>query len=97
MIMSNSIDIKGLNIKDIVEELWEKADYSATNIKYNSKPEFNWNKIKTELRPNGYLEHACGKVIKIFINGSKIDSSRFDLLYGNGKANEIIIKLKKKV
>ena len=89
--MSNNIDIAGLNIREIVELLWENAEYSPSN---KTKIEFDWKIIKKELRPNGYLENGCGKILKILISSKYIDSSKYDNIYGPDKAKNLLDKLK---
>lgn len=89
--MSNNIDIIGLNIREIVELLWENAEYSPSNI---TESRFDWKIIKKELRPNGYLENGCGKILKILINSKYIDTSKYDSIYGPDKAKNLLKKLK---
>ena len=91
--MSNIINIKDKNIRTIIEELWNKAEYSINSKNKSNLPLFNWKQVIKESKPNGYLEHICGKVLKVIILNNTIDISRYDKEYGIGKAEEIISNL----
>ena len=95
--MSNIINIKNINNRSVIEELWKKAEYSIHFRNKPNLPKFNWNQAIKEVKPNGYLEHICCKVIKVIILNDTIDISRYDQEYGFGKAEEIIDKIFKKL
>ena len=64
------------------------------NFKNRSNlPKFDWKQAIKEAKPNGYLEHICGKVVKVIIFNDTIDISRYDKEYGMGKAKEVIDKI----
>lgn len=92
--MSTEIDISQMNIKTVIQELWENAKYSSIYSTFNiEKPEFIWEKGIKEVKPGGYIEIFCGKMLKIKVLGNKIDISGYDNLYGCKKAFEIISKI----
>ena len=93
--MSNIINIKNINIRIVIEELQKKAEYSINFKNKTNLPSFNWKQAIKEVKPNGYLEHICGKVIKVVIFNDTIDISRYNNEYGFGKADEIIERIKK--
>jgi hypothetical protein len=88
--MSGKICVKDIDLRKLVEELWNNASYSIFCKEYENKPKFDWKIAIKEIKPGGYLEHICGKVLKVFIINEHIEHSNYDRLYGNGKVQEII-------
>ena len=88
------ISIKNINIKSLIHELWINAEYSgyldSSNLK---KPDFNWEIGIKQVKPGGYIDHFCGKVININIFNDYIDLNGYDRLYGKGKLQDILDKL----
>ena len=92
--MNNKIDTRNLDIKIVIKELWKHADFSNFYKDYKiTKPDFIWEKGIKNIKPGGYLEIFCGKILKITVNSNSIDTSGYDNIYGKGKAAEIISKL----
>lgn len=92
--MSTVIDISQKKLKTIIQELWNHAEYSSIYSTFNiEKPDFNWDKGIKDVKPGGYMEIFCGKILKIEILGSKINTSGYDNLYGQKKALDIISKI----
>ena len=84
--MSGKISVKDINLRTLVEELWKSAEYNI----FSNKQEFDWNIAIKQIRPGGYLEHICGKVLKVTIDNDQIECSNYDRLYGNSKVKQII-------
>ena len=93
--MSTEIDIKDMSIKNVINELWNNAEYSSIydNMKI-IKPEFNWEEGIKNTKPGGYVDIFCGKTLNIIVSSNTIDIIGYDRNYGKGKANKIISKLK---
>lgn len=91
--MSTEISIRNLELKKIIHELWKNADYSPFYKNDENKPKFDYLLGIKSVKPNGYIEHFCGKVLNITVIPNYILTSGYDLLYGQGKSNEIISNL----
>lgn len=93
--MSGKISVKDINPRELVEELWKNANYNIFCNQPEKQPKFDWKIAIKEIKPGGYIEHVCGKVLKVVINDQQIEHSNYDRLYGNGKVQEIINNIKK--
>ena len=92
--MNTEIDISQKNLKTVIKELWDNANYSSIYSTFDfKKPEFIWEEGIKDVKPGGYIEIFCGKILKIKVLGKKIDISGYDNLYGRKKAFEIISKI----
>ena len=92
--MSGKICVKDIDLRKLVEELWKNAEYSVFCNQSENQPEFDWKVAMKQIKPGGFLEHVCGKVLKVIIGNEHIEHSNYDRLYGNGKVQEIINKIK---
>ncbi len=93
--MSGKICVKDIDLRKLVEELWKNANYSVFCNQSENQPEFDWNIAIKQIKPGGYLEHICGKILKVFINNDHIEHSNYDRLYGNNRVKEIIDNIRK--
>ena len=93
--MSTEINIRNMSIKNVINELWNNAEYSSIydNMKI-TKPEFNWEKGIKNTKPGGYVDIFCGKILNIIVSSNTINIIGYDRKYGNGEGNKIISKLR---
>ena len=92
--MNTEINISQKNLKTVIKELWNNADYSSIYSTFDfKKPQFVWEEGIKDVKPGGYVEIFCGKILKIKVLGNKIETSGYDNLYGRKKAFEIISKI----
>jgi len=92
--MSTNINIADKDLKIIIKELWNNANYINIYENLNlDRPEFNWKLGIKEVKPGGYLEVFCGKKLWVQVSSDNINISGYDNLYGQGKASEIICKI----
>ena len=92
--MSIEIDIRNLNIRNVIEELWKYAEYSSIyNDSMIKKPDFNWEQGIKNVKPGGYLENFCGKTLNIIVSSNSLNIIGYDHKYGKGQAHKIISNL----
>ena len=88
--MSGKICVKNIDLRKLIEELWNNAKYNIFYNQSEKQPKFDWNIAIKEIKPGGYLEHICGKVLKVLVDNEHIEYSNYDRIYGKGKVQEII-------
>ena len=91
--MSTEIDIKDLELKKVIYQLWKFAEYSSFYNNVEDKPEFNFKNGAKDVKPGGQINNFCGKMLNLVITSKYIYTTGYDLLYGQGKAAEIISNL----
>ena len=87
---SNSIDIKGLDKRELLKALWcaqvEASFYQGSGIQ---APAFKHDADLTK-----YIDYHCGRAIKIDLSGDTISPSLYDRDAGKGKCAEVVAAMR---
>jgi len=83
IVSCNSIDIKGINKKKLLEELWKNQKYASFFTANNQKfPVFDETKIGNQIE--FYIDYFQGKAIKCDLSKDFVDPSLYDRDAGEG-------------
>lgn len=100
--MSNSVNVKEIDRKVLLEALWERSKESYFNLHMGIKLNFD-SKKAIELERSGgqdgrgHVDYFLGRLIKanIFGEGSSIDPRFYDDANGDGAFKQVVENIKK--
>lgn len=91
------VDVTGVDRDRLLLGLWTNSKPAAffQNMPHMA-PSFNLDDAKREMYSTGYIEYACGRLIKARVYGESnvIDPILYDREYGEGAFARVVASLK---